>query len=91
MSLDEISEKLESLEGWELVTDKISKKFQFKDFREAMDFVNDVAIISEEANHHPDIDIRYSTVTITLFTHSKNHLTEKDFRLAHMIEESLPG
>jgi 4a-hydroxytetrahydrobiopterin dehydratase len=87
MSLDEISERIRNLEGWELAINQITKTFKFEDFKEAMDFVNDVAIMAEEARHHPDISINYNKVTLTLFTHSEGHLTEKDFRLAARIEE----
>lgn len=60
----------------------ITRDFKFKDFKEAMDFVNKVADEAEEMNHHPDIDIRWNTVTLAISTHSAGGLTENDFELA---------
>jgi len=51
-----------------------------------MGFVNSVALLAEKANHHPDIDIRWNTITLTLSTHSAGGLTEKDFTLAAEID-----
>ena len=65
---------------------EIRKKFELKDFVRAMGFVNSVALLAEKANHHPDIDIRWNAVTLTLSTHSAGGLTEKDFVLARKID-----
>ena len=86
LSLDTISQKLESLEGWELLNMSITKTFPFGDFKESMDFVAQVAFAAEEANHHPDILIQYNRVTLTLSTHAEGGLTRKDFSLAEKIE-----
>ncbi len=82
----EIQANLGKLNGWNLQGKEISKKFQFADFVHAMGFVNSVALIAERANHHPDIDIRWNTVTLTLSTHSAGGLTEKDFSFAKAID-----
>jgi 4a-hydroxytetrahydrobiopterin dehydratase len=60
----------------------ISRTFQFKDFPAAIKFVNAVAALAERAWHHPDIDVRWNQVTLTLTTHDAGGLTEKDFALA---------
>ena len=60
----------------------ITRVFQFRDFSTAMEFVNAVARLAEQANHHPDIDIRWNKVTLSLTTHDEGGLTEKDFDLA---------
>lgn len=60
----------------------ITRTFEFADFNEAMGFVTRVALESEKANHHPDIDIRWNKVTLTLSTHSEGGLTELDLHLA---------
>ena len=60
------------------------------DFRAAVAFVNALADAAEEANHHPDILVRYNTVDLTLSTHSAGGLTEKDFALAARINELVP-
>ena len=60
----------------------ILRTFQFKDFPAAIKFTNAVAELAEEAWHHPDIDIRWNKVTLSLTTHDAGGLTEKDFALA---------
>lgn len=64
----------------------IRRTFRFKDFREAMAFVNAVADLAEEQDHHPNIAIRYSRVTFTLSTHAIGGLSENDFILAAKID-----
>lgn len=73
---------------WELAADAraIARTFKFKDFREAMAFVNAVADLAEEQGHHPDIAIRYSRVTFTLTTHAIGGLSANDFILAAKID-----
>ena len=74
------------MNGWELKEGQIVKGWKFKDFVEAMAFVNRVAERAEAADHHPDLLIRYNRVTLTLSTHSAGGLTEKDFSLARQID-----
>jgi 4a-hydroxytetrahydrobiopterin dehydratase len=83
---DKIEKDLALLKGWALVDKEISKTFDLGDFIHAMGFVNSIAILAEKANHHPDIDIRWNKVTLTLSTHSAGGLTEKDMHLAKEIE-----
>ncbi len=73
---------------WDVVADgkKIEKKFKFKDFNEAMEFINKVAEIANSEDHHPDIFNSYSRVTITLWTHAIGGLSVNDFILASKIE-----
>ena len=85
---NEIAEGLSSLEGWGQDGNQITKQFKFKNFVESMGFVTKVAILAERVDHHPDILIEYSRVTIALSTHSEGGLTEKDFSLASEIQES---
>jgi 4a-hydroxytetrahydrobiopterin dehydratase len=88
MSTEE-SEKLRSssVPSWSLVNNKIEKKYTFKDFVEAIGFVNHVAEIAESEGHHPDIFISYNKVTITLWTHVSKGLTLNDFIVAAKIEK----
>ena len=72
-------QRLKSLNGWALDGDAIRKPFTFKDFLEAIAFVNRLAPEAERADHHPDILINYKRVTLTYSTHSEGGLTEKDF------------
>jgi 4a-hydroxytetrahydrobiopterin dehydratase len=83
---DQITAGLQSLKGWSRAGDEIKKTFELKDFVHAMGFVNSVALLAEKANHHPDIDIRWNKITLTLATHSAGGLTDKDFALAQAIE-----
>jgi len=66
---------------------EITRTFTFRNFRKAMGFVVQVALLAERADHHPDIDIRYKQVTLRLSTHSAGGLTEKDFALAQQIDQ----
>jgi 4a-hydroxytetrahydrobiopterin dehydratase len=87
LSPENISEQLQSLSGWTLNGNAIRKQFQFEDFIAAMTFVGRVAELAEEANHHPDIEIRYNKVLLALSTHDAGGLTDKDFELAARIEQ----
>jgi len=79
LSRSDAEQRLESLSGWSLEGDAIKKQFTFKDFPEAIAFVNRLAPEAEKADHHPDILINYKRVTLTYSTHSEGGLTTKDF------------
>lgn len=81
-STEEAQARLGQLKGWRLEGAQLVKTFEFKHFRESLAFVNRVGAAAEEAGHHPDIDIRYSRVKLTLSTHDAGGLTAKDFDLA---------
>jgi 4a-hydroxytetrahydrobiopterin dehydratase len=83
-----IQRELGSLSGWSRRGDALTRQYSFRNFSEAMDFVNRVADSAEAANHHPDIDIRYSKVTLTLSTHDSGGITQKDIDLAKAIDSS---
>lgn len=73
--------------SWEIENRKLCKEFHFKNFKEALNFVNHVAKIAEEMNHHPDILIHsYKKVFISLITHSKNQVTDLDYQQATKID-----
>lgn len=71
---------------WTLGATSLERAFTFKDFREAMCFVNQVAEVAEAERHHPDITISYNTVRLELTTHKIGGLSEKDFMLAAKID-----
>lgn len=72
---------------WNVIEGKrLERKFKFDDFKKSMEFVNKVAVISEAEQHHPDIKIFYSLVTITLWTHAISGLSENDFIMAAKID-----
>ncbi len=83
----EIEARLASLPRWKLAaTGAITATWEFRDFVVAMQFVNQVAALAERAQHHPDIDIRWNKVTLSLSTHDAGGITAKDFDLARQIE-----
>ena len=88
MKLDETSRRsfLAAHPDWHLDGESISRTFVFDGFARAVGFVVEVGFLSEAADHHPDIDIRWNKVTLVLSTHSEGALTEKDTALAAQIE-----
>lgn len=87
LNKDEINQNLSSLSGWTQEEKQIAKQFQFKDFPEALSFVNKVGTEAEKMDHHPDIFIHsWNKVKITISTHSEGGITKKDFQLAEKIE-----
>lgn len=87
---DEIRRRLPMLDGWEFDGQCLKRGFQWPTFAEAIRFVDQVAVLAEEANHHPDIDIRYTLVRLALVTHSDGGVTDKDFDLAARINRISP-
>jgi 4a-hydroxytetrahydrobiopterin dehydratase len=84
----EIQRALGSLPGWSRRGDVLTKTFSFPRFTDGVDFVVRIAQLAEAANHHPDIDIRYTKVTVTLSTHDAGGITVNDLELAKAIEAS---
>ena len=77
---------LEGRKGWKRWGKALTKNFHFQSFRNAIVFVNRVASLADDLDHHPDIDIRYTTVRLSLTTHSADGLTEKDLELAERVD-----
>lgn len=71
---------------WRFREGAISKKYTFPSFRSAIVFVNRVATIADELDHHPDISVKYNEVWLTVSTHDVGGITEKDFKLAERID-----
>ena len=88
---NEIKDKKSLLdEEWELIDVPFLKRtYEFESFKEALEFVNKVADISENVNHHPDIFISFNRVNLNIYTHDTNSITELDFELAQKIDELL--
>lgn len=82
---EELQQKLSALQAWRRSGNALVRPFKFKDFVEAVGFVNKIVPIAESMDHHPDILINYNRVTLTLSTHSAGGLTELDFALAEKI------
>ena len=84
---ERIAAALALVPNWELRGHTICRTFQFKDFPAAVKFVDAAAVLAEQAWHHPDIDIRWNKVTLTLTTHDAGGLTEKDISLARQLDK----
>ena len=83
----EIQEALQKLPGWKKSGNTIERATQFRNFVEAMDFVNQIAEAAEAVNHHPDIHISYNTVLLVLISHDSGGVTQRDVRMASKINE----
>lgn len=86
LSDPDLQTALRNLPGWKLDNGMITKTYKHETFPEAIVFVNAVAHLAELANHHPDIDIRYSNITLRLVTHDSGGITAKDVALANEVE-----
>jgi 4a-hydroxytetrahydrobiopterin dehydratase len=86
LSDGEIGERLEGLPGWARDGDAIARTFELSDFKGSVDFVNRLTPVAEEMNHHPDLEISWSKVTVRISTHSEGGLTANDFELAAKID-----
>ena len=89
LSKGEIASRLKHLRGWSAEGGFITKTFEFREFMDGIAFVNAIAKIAEKEEHHPDINIRYTTIKLSVQTHSEGGVTEWDFGLAERIEDYL--
>jgi 4a-hydroxytetrahydrobiopterin dehydratase len=86
----DVDKRLNDLSAWSLAEPgraALTRTLKFDDFKAALNFVNLIGDEAEQLDHHPDIDIRWNKVTLTLSTHSAGGLTERDFTLAHRIND----
>ena len=86
VSNEEIDAFIEAHPGWSRSGDAITRTYEHADFSESIGFVTRVALAAEKADHHPDIDIRWNKVTLTLSTHSEGGITTKDLDLADLCD-----
>lgn len=86
LSMNEANRLLKEVPNWSLKEKQLVREFAFKDFNEAIDFVNKIAELAQAQDHHPDICIFYSKVTLTLSTHKVGGLSQNDFILAAKID-----
>jgi 4a-hydroxytetrahydrobiopterin dehydratase len=87
LSPSDIKTHLEDVPDWSHQGNAIVRTFTLGNFVESVEFVNQLTELAEDANHHPDVDIRWNKVTLSLSTHSKGGLTKADFDLAMQIDE----
>jgi len=87
LSEEEIAARLREVPGWSRVGKTITREWKFRDFPEALAFINKVGALAESMNHHPDISNSWATVRLTLTTHDRGGLTNLDFELAKKIND----
>jgi len=85
----DLEQWMKKVPEWELEDDCICRSFEFDSYMEGIDFVNGIAELAEEADHHPDMEVSYGMVDVTLTTHDLKGLTEQDFLLAQKIDQML--
>ena len=83
---DELTSALKKCPEWEAEKKHITRVFEFEEFMEGIDFVNNVGEIAEDAQHHPDITIKHTRITLKLTTHDVGGVTELDIQLAQRID-----
>ena len=87
LNADALHHELDRLEGWSgTMTEGLEKRFKFADFNGSVAFVNRVAAVADELNHHPDVAISWGTVTLRLLTHSAGGVTQNDVELARRLD-----
>ncbi len=82
----ELETQLEAIPDWRVVDGRLERKLMFEDFMEAVNFVNEIAAVAEELDHHPDVHIHWNALTIHAYTHSADAVTDRDTRLAREID-----
>ena len=87
MTSEKIILRLKTVPDWSERAKTIGRTFKFEGFSKSIDFVSRIARKAQKINHHPDIDIRFDQVTLTLTTHDEGGITEKDFSLARQCDE----
>jgi 4a-hydroxytetrahydrobiopterin dehydratase len=87
----QIQDFLKHQPSWNLKSGKLVREWTFKDFVEAMAFVNRVSALAEAEGHHPDIDIRYNQVSLALVSHDAGGITDRDANMAQHIDAHFDG
>ena len=86
LEAEDLDDALKKCPEWEVDGKSLVRTIEFEEFMEGIDFVNDLAEIADEVQHHPDIFIRYNKVTLTLTTHDAGGITESDIELAQRVD-----
>jgi 4a-hydroxytetrahydrobiopterin dehydratase len=86
-NIHRIKEMMFESKNWGNSNKKLEKTFKFKDFNDAIGFVNKVAKISETQNHHPDIEIKYNKVKLSITDHEKGEVSDKCYKLVKAIDK----
>ena len=91
LAVEEVERQVASLPGWAGDVTALRRSYEFPDFPAAIRGVDEIALVAEEMDHHPDVDIRWRTLHLTLSTHSAGGVTQLDIELAHRIKEIAVG
>jgi 4a-hydroxytetrahydrobiopterin dehydratase len=83
---EEVRSLLTTMHGWRYLSDAIHKEFTFRGFRGAISFVDRVAELANAAAHHPDLEVHYNRVVVSLSTHDEGGVTDKDVVLAREVD-----
>ncbi len=86
LSENKIKKSLSEMNDWRLEGNVIKRDWEFRDFSEAMDFINMIAVIAEKHNHHPYLENTYNRVSLSFNTHDAGGITEKDINIAREID-----
>ena len=87
LNTKQVSLHLKAVPNWSKRAKKILRTYKFEGFLKSVAFIDRIAKKAQKSNHHPDIDIRFNQVTLTLTTHDEGRITEKDFSLARQCDE----
>lgn len=91
LSDEEVDAAAATLNGWQRADGALRRSVTFPSFLDGIEAVRTVAELAEHLDHHPDIDIRWRTVTFALVTHSEGGITDKDVQMAARIDEQIDG
>ncbi|MDR3689889.1 MAG: 4a-hydroxytetrahydrobiopterin dehydratase [Fimbriimonas sp.] len=83
---DEVAAELTALTGWAVENEKLSKRFSFNTYKDGLVFALAVGQVADQMNHHPDLEVGYARVHVSVYTHAVNGLSPFDFELARRIE-----
>ena len=85
ISPEEINKSLSS-KDWKYIDKKICKSYSFTTYMEGIEFVQNIAVLAEKQNHHPDLDIRYNKIKCRVMSHDVSSITDRDFNLAQVLK-----
>jgi 4a-hydroxytetrahydrobiopterin dehydratase len=92
LSPEQVAPLAREVEDWEVINNHhLHRLFKLPDFQTALDFVNRIGDIAEREDHHPDIELKWGEVGVTIWTHKVDGLTENDFILAAKIDKAVEG
>ena len=86
LEISKINKSLSELKGWIFKNNMITKEYTFDKYMDGIQFINDLAIIAETSNHHPDINLGYCKITVSITSHDEGGVTNKCIKMAKNLE-----